>query len=204
MWAKHKFYIIGAVLLTIAVSYMVCDRASLTDKINYWRGQYGEQKKVAAATEVIQLAAIAELNEGTALLQSSIDSANATIAKKEAEKEAAETELKKARQGWGALSIEAQAKLHELDAAWSAKFDILQGQYDERGKVVFSLTKQYQDEISVSAKYCNLWQSEKGLRLKAEVGLNLFDKKVANLQRQVKAWRVIAVIGVAATFLLKK
>jgi len=204
MIKKYGVYAVGALLVALAVGYVVCDKPRLTDRINYWRGQYEEQKKVAMADAQIKLATIAELEGQNALLQGSIDSANTIIAQKEQENAQANVALANAHKGWAAFSAEAQAKLKELDDAWAAKFDVLLKQDKEKDKIIFSLTTQYQNEIKVASEYRNLWQSEKGLRLKAEDGLGLFGKKVASLNRKVKMTRLVAVAVVLAVVLLKK
>jgi hypothetical protein len=204
MIKKYKWFAIGGLLVVLCVGYVVCDRPSLMDKINYWRGQYDEQKKVAMADAQIKLATIAELEGQNALLQSSIDSANTIIVGLEEDVADAEAEVADARKGWDKFSVECQAKLKELDLSWSSVHEIDRKEMGELKGQVFSLTKQYQNEIKVSAEYRNLWQSEKGLRLKAEDGLGLFDKKVASLQRKVKTTQLVAVAVVLAVVLLKK
>lgn len=204
MIKKYGVYAVGALLVALAVGYVVCDKPRLTDRINYWRGQYEEQKKVAMADAQIKLATIAELEGQNALLQGSIDSANTIIAQKEQENAQANVALANAHKGWAAFSAEAQAKLKELDDAWAAKFDILLKQDQEKDKINFSLTKQYQSALSIGEEYKGLWGQEKTLRLQAETGLNLQDKRIASLQKQVKLTRVVAVLAVVATLFLKK
>jgi hypothetical protein len=207
MIKKYKWFAIGGLLVALAVGYVVCDKPRLTDRINYWRGQYEEQKKVAMADAQIKLATIAELEGQNALLQSSIDSANTIIAQKEQENAQANTDLANARKGWGAYTAEAQAKLKELDDAWATKFDILLNQDKEKDKIIFSLTKQYQAALSIGEEYKGLWNQEKSLRLKAETGLNLQDKRILVLGKQVRLTKVLsgtAVAVVACLFLLKK
>ncbi len=205
MLKKYKWPIIVGVVVVVGLAYVLWNPPSTKDKYEYWKGSYQELKRITATDEFIKLKVITDLREQNSLLQGSIDSANTIIAKKEAEKEAAEIELKKAHQGWDAFSVEAQAKLHELDVAWAKKFDILQGQYDEQAKVVFSLTKQYQAAISIGDTYKLLWESEKSLRLKCEQGIHLADKRIASLQRTVRLTRYAALAAVVATvFLVKK
>jgi len=204
MIKKYGVYAVGALLVALAVGYVVCDKPRLTDRINYWRGQYEEQKKVAMADAQIKLATIAELEGQNALLQGSIDSANTIIAQKEQENAQANVALANAHKGWAAFSAEAQAKLKELDDAWAAKFDILLKQDQEKDKINFSLTKQYQSALSIGEEYKGLWGQEKTLRLQAETGLNLQDKRIASLQKQVKLTRVVSLVAVVATLFLKK
>ena len=204
MIKKYGVYAVGALLVALAVGYVVCDKPRLTDRINYWRGQYEEQKKVAMADAQIKLATIAELEGRNALLQGSIDSANTIIAQKEQENAQANVALANAHKGWAAFSAEAQAKLKELDDAWAAKFDVLLKQDKEKDKIIFSLTKQYQSALSIGEEYKGLWGQEKTLRLQGETGLNLQDKRIASLQKQVKLTRVVAVLAVVATLFLKK
>jgi ABC-type sugar transport system substrate-binding protein len=202
---KYKWPIIAAVAIIVGAIYVFWNPPSTKDRLEYWRGSYAELKQVYAADEQIKLATIAELEGQNALLQGSIDSANTVIARLEEGKADAEAALNKAREGWDALSAEAQAKLHELDDAWSKKFDILQGQYDEQEKVVFSLTKQYQAALSIGDTYKVLWEGEKNLRLKCEQGIHLADKRIASLQRTVRLTRYAALAVIVATvFLVKK
>ena len=205
MLKKYKWPIIVGVVVVVGLAYVLWNPPSTKDKYEYWKGSYQELKRITATDEFIKLKVITDLREQTALLQGSIDSANTIIAKLEEGKADAEAALNKAREGWDALSAEAQAKLHELDAAWAKKFNILQGQYDEQAKVVFSLTKQYQAALSIGDSYKVLWEGEKNLRLKCEQGIHLADKRIASLQRTVRLTRYAAFAAVVATaFLVKK
>ena len=205
MLKKYKWPIIAVGVFIIGAIYVLWNPPSTKDALEYWRGSYNELKRITATDEFIKLKVITDLREQNALLQGSIDSANTIIAHLEEGKADAEAALKKARQGWDTLSAEAQAKLHELDAAWAAKFDILQGQYDEQAKVVFSLTKQYQAALSIGANYRSLWENEKSLRLKCEVGIGLSDKRIASLSRTVRLTRYVSLAAIVATaFLVKK
>jgi hypothetical protein len=204
MFKKYKWPIIAVGVFIIGAIYVLWNPPSTKVKYEYWKGSYAELKRITATDEFVKLKIITDLREQNALLQSSIDSANTIIAHLEEGKADAEAALTKAREGWDALSAEAQSKLHELDEAWAKKFDILQGQYDEQAKIVFNLTKQYQAALSIGANYRSLWTSEKALRLKCEDGISLSDKRIASLQRQVKLWKGIGVIAVIATAILKK
>ena len=204
MLKKYKWPIIAVGVFIIGAIYVLWNPPSTKVKYEYWKGSYAELKRITATDEFVKLKIITDLREQNALLQSSIDSANTIIAHLEEGKADAEAALTKAREGWDALSAEAQSKLHELDEAWAKKFDILQGQYDEQAKIVFNLTKQYQAALSIGANYRSLWTSEKALRLKCEDGISLSDKRIASLQRQVKLWKGIGVIAVIATAILKK
>jgi hypothetical protein len=204
MLKKYKWPIIAGVAIVIGAIYIFWNPPSTKDAYEYWKGSYAELKRVTATDEFIKLKVITDLREQNALLQLSIDSANTVIAHLEEGKADAEAALNKAREGWDALSAEAQAKLHELDAAWAKKFDILQGQYDEQERVNFDLKTQCQNEIKVSDKYKSLWEGEKNLRLKCEQGTHLADKRIGSLSRQVKLWKGIGVAAVILTALLKK
>ncbi len=205
MLKKYKWPIIAGIAIVVGAIYVFWNPPSTKDAYEYWKGSYAELKRVTATDEFIKLATISKLEQDITLLQGSIDSANTIIANLEEGKADAEAVLSKARQGWDALSAEAQAKLHELDAAWAKKFDILKGQYDEQAKVVFSLTKQYQAALSIGDSYKLLWEGEKNLRLKCEQGIHLADKRIASLSRTVKLTRYAALAAIVATvFLLKK
>jgi hypothetical protein len=206
MIKKYGVYAIGGLLVVLCVGYVVCDRPSLMDKINYWRGQYDEQKKVAMADAQIKLATIAELEGQNALLQSSIDSANTIIVGLEEAQGDRDTAIGHLTTALGQAKTDAERVpiLTAMVDEWKGKFTLAQAETGELKRVNFDLKTQYQNEIKVSAEYRNLWQSEKGLRLKAEDGLGLFDKKVASLQRKVKTTQLVAVAVVLAVVLLKK
>ena len=206
MIKKYKWVALGGLLVVLAVGYVVCDRPSLTDKINYWRGQYEEQKKVALADAQIKLATIAELEGQNALLQGGIDSANTIIVGLEEAIGHKDIHLSELDEALVQAKTDAERVpiLMAMVEEWKGKFTLAQSEIGELKGQVFSLTTQYQNEIKVSAEYRNLWQSEKGLRLKAEDGLGLFGKKVASLNRKVKMTRLVAVAVVLAVVLLKK
>jgi hypothetical protein len=204
MLKKYKWPIIAVAVFIVGAVYVLWNPPSTKDALEYWRGSYSELKRITATDEFIKLKVITDLREQNSLLQGSIDSANTIIAHLEEGKANAEAALKKAREGWDSLSAEAQAKLHELDKAWIAKFDILQGQYDALKGANFDLQTQYQTELKISANYRSLFESEKSLRLKCEDGISLSDKRIASLSKQVKLWKGIAVVAVVATALLKK
>ena len=206
MIKKYKWFAIGGLLVALAVGYVVCDKPRLTDRINYWRGQYEEQKKVAMADAQIKLATIAELEGRNALLQSSIDSANTIIVGLEEAQGDKDTTIGHLTTALGQAKTDAERVpiLTAMVEEWKGKFTLAQSEIGELKKINFDLKTQYLNEIKVSEEYRNLWQSEKGLRLKAEGGLNLSDKRISSLQKQVKLTRVVSLVAVVATLFLKK
>jgi cell fate (sporulation/competence/biofilm development) regulator YlbF (YheA/YmcA/DUF963 family) len=199
---KLKYIIIGGVLLALSALYVVCDRAKLDHDIDYWRGRYEAEKKLALATAEIHLKAIADQQKKIDELSGAIDSAYTVIANLEEHKAQAETALADAREGWSSLSAEAQAKLIALDQAWQGKFDLLQAQDKEKDKIIFSLTQKYQAQLDISNRYSALWEQEKALNTTLEIRLNLADKKVPRLYRQVKLNRVLEATLVATAVIL--
>ena len=205
MLKKYKWPIIAGVVIIVGAIYVLWNPPSTKVKYEYWKGSYAELKRITATDEFVKLKVITDLREQNALLQSSIDSANTIIAHLEEGKADAEAALKKARQGWDTLSAEAQAKLHELDTAWSKKFDILQGQYDALKTANFDLQTQYKNALSIGDNYKSLWGSEKNLRQKCELGIQIADKRIASLQRTVRLTRYVSIAVIVATvFLVKK
>lgn len=206
MIKKYKWFAIGAVLLAIAVGYVVCDRPRLMDKISYWRGQYEEQKKVAMADAQIKLATIAELEGQNALLQGGIDSANTIIVGLEEAQADHNTAIGHLTTALGQAKTDAERVpiLTAMVEEWKGKFTLAQSEIGELKKVNFSLTTQYQNEIKISGNYKSLWESEKNLRLKCELEIGLQDKRISSLQRQVKLTRVAVLVAVVATLFLKK
>jgi chromosome segregation ATPase len=203
---KYKWPIIIGVVSIVLLGYVLWNPPSTKDKLNFWRGQYDELKRITTADEQIKLATIAELESKNSLLQSSIDSANTVIANLEGKQADKDTALLKLEQTLTQAKTDAERVpiLTQMVEEWRGKFNLAQAQIAEKDKIIFSLTTQYQTALSIGAEYKGLWQSEKTLRLKAETGLNLADKRIASLNRQVKTWRVVAVVGVIATAVLKK
>lgn len=207
MIAKYKYYLIGGVLLfSIALGYVVCDRASVEDKLNYWKGQYQELKNITEADEKIKLAAIADLEEKNSLLQGAIDSANTIIVNLEESQANADISISDLNTALVKAKTDAERVpiLTALVDEWKDKFSLAQKEIAEKDRVIFSLTEQYQAEMQISANYKVLWEKEHTLRLKCEKGIGLFDKRIATLQRQVKLTRVVALGAVALTLFLKK
>ncbi len=205
MLKKYKWPIIVGVVIIVGAIYVLWNPPSTKVKYEYWKGSYAELKRITATDEFVKLKIITDLREQNALLQSSIDSANTIIAHLEEGKADAEAALTKAREGWDALSAEAQSKLHELDEAWAKKFDILQGQYDALKTANFDLQTQYRTELKISGEYRSLWENEKSLRLKCEAGIGLSDKRIASLNRTIRLTRYAALAVIVATvFLVKK
>jgi hypothetical protein len=206
MIKKYKWFAIGGLLVALAVDYVVCDRPSLTDKINYWRGQYEEQKKVAMADAQIKLATIAELEGQNELLQSSIDSANTVIVGLEEAQGDRDTAIGHLTTALGQAKTDAERVpiLTAMVEEWKGKFTLAQSEIGELKGQVFNLKTQYQNQIRISENYSGLWTQEKTLRMKAETGLNLQDKRISSLQKQAKLTRIVALVAIVATYILKK
>ncbi len=204
MLKKYKWPIIAVGVFIVGAVYVLWNPPSTKDRLEYWRGSYNELKRITATDEFIKLKVITDLREQNSLLQSSIDSANTIIANLEQDVVVAEVAVAEARKGWAAFSTECQAKLKELDLSWSAVHKIDREEIEQYKTSNFDLQTQYQTELKISANYRSLWENEKSLRLKCEVGIGLSDKRIASLNRQVKLWKGIGVIAVIATAILKK
>jgi hypothetical protein len=205
MLKKYKWPIIAGLAIIIGAIYVLWNPPSTKDALEYWRGSYNELKRITATDEFIKLKVITDLREQNSLLQSSIDSANTIIANLEQDVVVAEVAVAEARKGWAAFSTECQAKLKELDLSWSAVHKIDREEIEQYKTSNFDLQTQYQTELKISANYRSLWENEKSLRLKCEVGIGLSDKRIASLNRTIKLTRLCAVVAIVATvFLVKK
>jgi hypothetical protein len=206
MLKKYKWPIIAVGVFIIGAIYVLWNPPSTKDKLEYWKGEYAESKRIYEADAQIKLATIAELQGQNALLQGSIDSANTIIANLEGKQGEATNAIGHLTTALGQAKTDAERVpiLTSLVDEWKGKFTLAQAQIAEKDKVIFSLTTQYHNEISVSANYKSLYESEHTLRLKCEEGIGLSDKRIASLTKQVKLWKGIGVIAVIATALLKK
>jgi hypothetical protein len=206
MIKKYKWVAIGGLLVALAVGYVVCDRPSLMDKINYWRGQYDEQKKVAMADAQIKLATIAELEGQNALLQGSIDSANTIIVgleEAQGDRDAAIGHLTTAL-GQAKTDAERVPILTAMVEEWKGKFTLAQTEIGELKKVSFDLKTQYTNAIAIGDNYKFLWEGERSLRLKCELGIQLADKRIRSLQKKARLIQLVAGGVVLGVVLLKK
>ncbi len=206
MLKKYKWPIIAVVVLIVGAVYVLWNPPSTKDALNYWRGEYNELRKITTADEQIKLATIAELEGKNSLLQGSIDSANTIIANLEGQQSDSDRDILNLEQSLAQAKTDAERVpiLTALVDEWKGKFTLAQAQIAEKDKVIFSLTEQYHNEISVSANYKSLWEREHTLRLKCEEGIGLSDKRIATLNRTVKTTRLVAVAVVLAVVLLKK
>lgn len=205
MLKKYRWHILGGFLFLIAVSYVVCDRASLQDKYNYWRGAYTNLSQITKANEKIKLGTIIDLQAQIKGLNKAGEESKKKIAELEKGKVQSDAALMTAREGWAALSVEAQAKLVALDRAWANKFDILSQQYKEQKKINFDLLTKYDKQVEISATYKALWEGQTTLASSLKQGLNLADKRIASLNRRLKMNRIIEVgLIVAGAYLALK
>jgi len=201
---KYKWPIIAGIAIVVGAVYVLWNPPSTKDKYIYWRGEYNALKSIAEANEQIKLATIAELEGKNSLLQGSIDSANTIIAQLEQDVVEAEVEVAEARKGWDKFSVECQAKLKTLDLSWSAVHEIDRKEIAALKTANFDLLGQYNNQIRISQEHSGLWVQEKTLRMKAETGLNLADKRIRSLQRKAKLTLPAMAAVVVAVLLLRK
>lgn len=204
--SKYKWPIIAIVVLIIGAVYVLWNPPSTKDALNFWRGEYNELRNISTASEQIHLATIAELEQGNAMLQGSIDSANTIIANLEGKQGEANATIGQLNTALGQAKTDAERVpiLTALVEEWKGKFTLAQAQIAEKDKVIFSLTDQYRSALQIGEEYRNLWTTEKTLRLKCEDGLSLSDKRIATLGRTVKTTRLFACAVVLAVVLLKR
>ena len=207
MLKKYKWPIIAVGVLIIGATYVLWNPPSTKDRLEYWKGEYAESKRIYEADAQIKLATIAELQGQNALLQGSIDSANTIIANLEGKQGEATNAIGHLTTALGQAKTDAERVpiLAALVDEWKGKFTLAQAQIAEKDKIIFSLTNKYNNQLRISEEYSGLWGKEKTLRLKAEIGLNLQDKRIRILEKKSKLIQYGAVVAIVATvFLVKK
>jgi hypothetical protein len=143
--------IIPWILLLILSAIFLADHFSGKPDLEKLLAPYKEQKLKDDKVIADLRADIVVRDENIGQLNGELDS-NATVIEAFKKKAAvAETAVIEARKGWAAFSIEAQAKLQELDNAWSAKFSVAQEEiqkWGEREKVWQRKDVEYQAKVS--------------------------------------------------------
>lgn len=94
---------------------------------------------------------IAARDDNINQLNGELDSNATVIAALKKQKDDAEGAVVNARKGWDAFSLEAQAKLKELDDAWSARFSLAQAEikrWEDREKVWKKKDIEYQAKVA--------------------------------------------------------
>jgi hypothetical protein len=111
-----------------------------------------QEKKAADAKVIAGLRADIEMrDENIGQLNGELDSNAMVIEALKKKAVDAEAGLVAARKGWKEFSLEAQAKLHELDNAWSAKFSLAQEEIKKwEGREVIWKAKEVEYQAKVS------------------------------------------------------
>jgi hypothetical protein len=193
---KYLYASIG-LLIIIALSYVVCDRASLTNKIDYWKGQYDTERKINVAAEEISLRKIGELEDQIALKDSAIDSANTVIATLQDKQVIKDGQISSLNVSLSEATTDAERVpiLVSLVDEWKGKFTLAQSTIAEKDKIIESATIKYNLQVQISDEYKAGWEREKALRLNCEAGLGLKDKRINQLERQNRAKNILGVAG---------
>lgn len=208
MIQKYKWYILGGILGCITLSYIVCDRTSLWGKYQYWMGEYNQAKRIMIENDKQSMGRIAKLIKENRDLMDKNEKLDMNIIKLEDAQDDKDrvignlnAALKKAPTDADKLTI-----LTSMVDQWSARFDLCRKQVDELDALAFNLTTSYENQIRISGEYKSLWEQESTLRRLAETGLNLADKRIRSLNRQLKLNRVleVALVGLSAYLVLKK
>jgi hypothetical protein len=205
MKLKYKVLIGGAILFIILASfYVCCDRAKLVDRINVEKGKYEAYRQITIANEEISAKYIKEQLAKIDELSGHIDSANTVIATLQAHQEQANGTIGSLNDKLAQAQTDAEKVpiLTALVQEWIGKFNLAQATIAEKDKIIFSLAEKYQVAISIGEEYKGLWGQEKSLRLKAETGWNLSDKRVSRLERKIRLRNAGDLILVAGAIVL--
>ncbi len=193
---KYLYASIG-LLIIIALSYVVCDRPRLTNKIDYWKGQYETERKINIAAEEISLRKIGELEDQIALKDGAIDSANTVIATLQEAQDTANDQISSLNVSLSEATTDAERVpiLVSLVDEWKGKFTLAQSALAEKDKIIESTTIKYNLQVHISDEYKANWEREKALRINCETGLGLYEKRVNQLERQNRAKNILVIAG---------
>jgi len=112
------------VFLVVIVFFWLGNRANLMNDLAKIEKASLEEKAIHEVAIGMKEKELAEKEDRIAEINGALDSANTVIAKLEGDVQDALGDVAEARKGWEAFSLECQAKLKELDASWSATFNL--------------------------------------------------------------------------------
>jgi hypothetical protein len=188
---KIKPIYLIALGLALALTVSVCKGLKTTDKYSKLVGQYEEAARVAAADAKLKDALIAEKVKVIAALDKKIADSTIEIGQLTNLIGQRDVELDRIRYTWANLSVECQAKLHELDATWSAKFSLLEGVVAEQDKQISAWAGKYDAQITISESWKAKYEGANRL-LTISQALN------KSLTRKVKTGAIIGNIKTGA------
>jgi hypothetical protein len=201
---KYLPYILGcaAVLWGSVFTARAC---KITDRYSELKGAYEQMQKAYEADAIIKDSLVAAKEQAIKDLSNQILKSEETIGHMTTAIGQRDKELADIRKTWAGFSLECQAKLNELDNAWSAKFTLLEGVVQEKDKQIAAISGKYDAQVVISETYkSRVKDAEQLLMVSESLNKSLSGKlRIAKLGSGIKTVAIVAAAGLFGYQLIK-
>jgi hypothetical protein len=154
---KIHWVIVACLGIALAMFFLLQQSCDLGEQVGKLKGQL----KVEQANSAILKKDMESLRKDKdAIIEGQnkkIDALLANAGKPTQAEKDKDKEIAKLKESWSSLSVEAQAKLHELDRAWSDKFTLAENRHKDD---LFNLNHEWQVKFDAQVVICDSWKKQ--------------------------------------------